>query len=495
MSDGAHADVSATGADHAAAVAEPDLSEFLARTTAGLDYDDLPEPVVRTAKAAILDTIGVCLAATGQGSDYVPPVRGFVEKFAAAGDSPGLGLGRRIQPLDSIFWLGSLAHALDFDDVAGYSHPSAPVVTAALPLSHHIAPVDGRRLIEAVALGQDMVIRLSQALQHPLSQYGWMPSMPGTMGAALACAKLLRLDVEGIRNALGLALHQTSGTMQALARPGSAYRAVREAFNARAGALAALLAADGLPGDHESIEGQFGFFAQFFGNDYDRDFAYSPELLGPRIAFKLWPCAGHPTLFLTVLAEMLADGTVRPEHVSRITVTGCSDLLPHQCEPPAERAAPRHGIDAKVSIPFLIGKLLKNRTIDLDDFSPAGLDDPAAIALGQRVSWHSDPSLARGQNGFGVGIVEIEHSDGSVVRAQSETPIGHPDNPLSWDQLVTKFRRCLDASAIDVPRSAVDEVVTMIDELESAPDVGTILETLFQRESAAGGDRPGKTDR
>ena len=67
-----------------------------------------------------------------------------------------------------------------------------------------------------------------------------------------------------------------------------------------------------------------------------------------------------------------------------------------------------------------------------------------------------------------------------MVQARTETPIGHPDNPLSWDQLVTKFHRCLEASAVAVPRSAADEVVAMIAELESVPDAGAILETLFE---------------
>jgi 2-methylcitrate dehydratase PrpD len=212
--------------------------------------------------------------------------------------------------------------------------------------------------------------------------------------------------------------------MQALARPGSAYRGVREGFNARAGALSAYLAAEGIPGDSDSIEGQFGYFRQFFNGEYDPQFVRTPGLLGPLTMFKPWPCAGHPQLFLTALKRLLDSGEVQPELVKRIRITGCSDLLHHQCEPLAVRSAPGHSIDAKISIPFLIGKMLRHGTLTIADFSPDGLRDLPAVELAGRVEWQLDPALRRGTNDFGIGIVEIEHDDGGTLRAEAEHPSG-----------------------------------------------------------------------
>jgi 2-methylcitrate dehydratase PrpD len=460
------------------AIAE-DASQQLAQRASELSYDDLPEDVITTAKWAILDTLGVCLAATGPSSEYVEPVRRFIARGASEGDVPAPTLGKRVSLFDAILWLGCLAHTLDFDDLAGYSHPSGPVVCAALPIASARGPVDGREMITAVALGQDLVIRLAQATPHPMSEYGWLPSMPGTMGSALTTAKLLKLSAEQTQSSLGLALHQTSGTMQALARPGSAYRAIREAMNARAGALSALLASEGMPGDDESIEGQYGYFPQFFRGEYDPDFIRGAGLLGPLISFKPWPCAGHPQLFLTALDQLLAKGSVSPDRVKTIRITGCSDLLPHQCAPLETRAAPSHSIDAKISIPFLIGKLIRHGTITIQDFSTSGLRDQGAIDLGRKVEWSLDPSLARGANGFGIGRVEIEHEDGTVVSAETEYPLGHPDNPLSWAQIVRKFGQCVAVSALERDDVA-DEIVELVENLESLPDAAMILESAFE---------------
>jgi 2-methylcitrate dehydratase PrpD len=457
-----------------------DLSRFLAERAAGMAYGDLAPADVDAAKRSILDTLGVSLAATTAAPKAVDPVRAYMQAYASTGSAPCLTLGTRAHPLDAVFWLGAISHALDFDDVAGYCHPSASVVAAVLPLLSLDGPVDGRRLLVATALGQDLVIRIAQSLHRPVSDHGWLHSLPGVFGSAIAAAKLLGLDAQQTRDCLGLTLHQTAGTMQALARPGSDFRGIREGFSARAGVVAALLAGKGMAGDPESMEGQFGLFQQFCNGEYDADFTRQPGLLAPRITYKPWPCAGHPQLFLTALAQLLARTPVPPETIKTIRITGCSALLPHQCEPLEQRAAPPHGIDAKVSLPFLLGKIARHGTLSIGDFTDEGLRDADATAIARRVQWAMDDTLQRGTNGYGVGVVELDLTDGRTLRHETEFPLGHPQNPLSWDDLVRKFRQCAEASASPVSRAVVDEVVGLVANLESLPDAAVIVETLFK---------------
>jgi 2-methylcitrate dehydratase PrpD len=458
--------------------AKPGLSRLVAERAAGLTYDSLPPPVIEAARRGILDTLGVSLAAAGAMPEAIGPVRGFINACAAPGRVPGLALGRRVHTLDAIFWLGALSHALDYDDVAGYSHPSAPVVSATLPLSGMGTVVDGRSLLTAVAIGQDLVIRIAQSVRKPVSDYGWMPSLPGALGAAVASSKLIGLDASGIQASLGLALHQTAGTMESLASPGSEFRGIREAFNARAGAVAALLAANGLAGDPESLEGRYGVLAQFFAGDYDEAFVRQEGLLGARITFKPWACAGHPQLFLTALDELRRGHDLDPGAVARIHISGGSNILPHQCEPQAARTAPGSGIDAKISIPFLLGKLLAHGTLTVEDFAPAGLADPEAIDLARRVTYHVDPSMAGRENSFGRGRVEVELRDGRRLENETEIPLGHPDNPLSWEDIVAKFHRGAEACAPEISAAGAAKVVERVTDLESMGDVSELLELL-----------------
>lgn len=458
-----------------------DASAAIARAAAQWTFEDLSPAVVDAAKRGILDTIAVSLAATGPSGKDVSPVRSWLEESISPGGVPALGFGWPLTAQDAIFWMGALSHALDYDDYADIVHPSAPVVSAALPLAQAAPAIDGRRLIVAVAVGQDLTIRIALSLGKSLSEYGWLPALPGTLGAAIGSATLLGLDEDQIRSTLGLALHRTAGTMEALTGVGSAYRAVREGFNAQAGAAAAQLAKRGMRGDPNSFDGEFGLFNQFFDGDYDHEWfvaGVGTELLGPRITFKPWPCAGHTHLYLTAISEMMSEAPIRYQDIHRITVVGGGKVLEQQCEPRALRVAPPHSIDAKVSIPFLVGKFLRHGTVKLEDFSAQGLQDQEAIDLASRVEWRQDPAFGRVDEGFGPGQVEIEMVDGSTRSARVEQSLGHPKKPLPWDQLVEKFHDCLEASGVNIRAEDADAVVQLVAELESVEDVRGIMNLL-----------------
>jgi 2-methylcitrate dehydratase PrpD len=458
------------------------LSASIAQASAGLAYDGLGVDAVEAAKRAILDTIGVSIAATNRGVDDIAPIRALMAASECPGGLPALGTGCRLALSDVIFWLGALSHALDFDDYADIVHPSAPVVCTALTLAQSLPAIDGRDLLVAVALGQDLIIRIALSLRRSLGDHGWLPALPGTLGSALTAAKLLGLDADGIRNALGIALHQTSGTMQALDGVGSGYRGIREGFNAYGGVMAARLAARGLRGDPDSFEGTHGLFNQFFAGEYQRDSflaGLGTDLLGPRTTFKRWPSAGHTHLFLTGVSELCGGRVYAPEEIGRVSIFGGSLLLKTQCEPWSLRVAPAHAIDAKISIPFLLGKMLRRGSIRLADFVGTGLTDQEAIEIARRVEWHYDPDrFPRGSEGFGAGEVEIEFTRGLVRRTRVEHPLGHPRLPLSWDDLAHKFHDCVEFGDERIDRRSAAAAVDTIAALEQSGGMARLMSQL-----------------
>ena len=462
-----------------------DLSESIAQTTSALTYDALPNASVEAARRALLDTIGVSVAATNAGVADIAPIRAWISASESPTGLPALGTSTRLSLNDAAFWCGALSHALDFDDYADIVHPSAPVVCAALTLAQSLPDVDGRDLLLAIATGQDLIIRLALALDRSLGDHGWLPSLPGTLGAALTSARLMGLSVEGIRSALGIALHQTSGTMQALDGVGSGYRGIREGFNTYGGIMAAQLAGHGLRGDPESFEGPHGLFNQFFGGSYDRErflAGLGSDLLGPRITFKRWPSAGHTHLFLTGVADLCQGRRYRPDEVRRVSLAGGSALLRIQCEPQELRIAPPHAIDAKISIPFLVGKMLVNGTVRLADFLDDGLADEPAIELARRVDWSCDPDrFPRVAEGFGAAEVEIELETGEVLRTRIENPLGHPSRPLSWDELAAKYDDCIAFGAGDFDTDTLKSAVATIARLERHGELDKLLVQLGLR--------------
>src|SRR5215210_5028582 len=90
----------------------------------------------------------------------------------------------------------------------------------------------------------------------------------GTLAATLGAARLLKLDAEGMRNALGMAYHKTSGSAQSM-RDGVLSKRLGPGFSARNAVLGAFLAADGLTGTRRPLEGNAGLFALYERDEVD----------------------------------------------------------------------------------------------------------------------------------------------------------------------------------------------------------------------------------
>lgn len=126
---------------------------------------------------------------------------------------------RRYPPPTAAMINGTLAHSLDFDDThgAGSIHCSAPVVPAALAAAE-VAGSSGEELVTAITAGFEVMTRLSLSLDATLHyERGYHPTATcGVFGAAAACGNLYSLTEDEMVSAFGIALSQSSGTLQFL---------------------------------------------------------------------------------------------------------------------------------------------------------------------------------------------------------------------------------------------------------------------------------------
>src|SRR5512138_2919992 len=226
------------------------LSERLAAFASGLRFEDLPDAVVTSVRRAILDALGVGLAASG----LEPVCRPFVEHartLKGQGRAHVLGFGFAAPAAQAALANGAMAHALDYEDVheASSTHPNAATIAAALALAEELGGIDGKRLIAAVAAGSEVAIRLALARVDDWTRHGWyIPPIVGAFGAAAAAANLLRLDVNQTLAAFSLTLCQSSCSAEILHSPAADIRAIRDGFAAQAGLTSAQLARSGVVG-------------------------------------------------------------------------------------------------------------------------------------------------------------------------------------------------------------------------------------------------------
>ena len=131
---------------------------------------------------------------------------------------------------------------------------------------------------------------------------------------------------------------------------------------------------------------------------------------------------------------------------------------------------------ARLCIPYVSAVTLIDGTCDPAAFSAARLRDPAVHELAARVTVHLDenPDV----NALWPQEFEIVLRDGRRWRRRIATPIGHPDNPLTRERYLSKFRHCWSIAGLEPAR--IDRVVSLVESLETCPDVARIPPLLVR---------------
>ncbi|MFN9774709.1 MAG: MmgE/PrpD family protein [Burkholderiales bacterium] len=448
------------------------LSSALAAHAASVRIGSLPDAVVEATRTSILDQCGVILAASGLAAPCAPFVR--IAREGAAGRAAVIGHGLRSTAELAAFANGAMAHALDFEDThdATLVHPHAAVLPAALAVAQ-ARGASGAELLAAVAAGADVACRIALAFEDSPEDPDGFTDVPliGAYGATAAVGRLLGASPERIEQALSLVLGMVAGSAAAQRDPGSHWRAVRDAFNARAAVTAATLAQLGVEGFRQPLEGRAGYYALYARRGWSAEAALrglGERFEGAAVSFKPWPSCRGTHAFVEAALALVAAHPLRPEDVRAIHVR-VSPFFRTLCEPQALRARPGTATDATFSSPFTVGIALAKGRVVLEDFADDALHDARvrAIAAATRFevcgAWRGDASTR--------GALRIELADGRTLAHEVVAPLGHPSNPMPADVLRRKFRDCAAHAAEPMPAERIERIAARIDALETQPDV------------------------
>lgn len=432
------------------------LSDALSHHIAQTRFEALPTATLDATRMALLDAIGVMLAASGMSPEAKP----FRTLATAGGMGPSLVLGgsERVPPQAAAFANGALAHALDFEDAfdRAPTHPNASLVPALLALADvkraDARGSEARTFLTAMAIGCDLACRMALALRRPMEAGGWYPPpIIGAFGATAGAAHLLGLNAEQTRSALSLILCQATAPGEIKHSRATTLRAVREAFPAQAAVTSALLAKAGVVGFETPLEGLGGFYQLYADGAFDETSlldGLGTRFHGEELSFKRWPaCRGtHAYIEGALRLREKLDGEW--QRIARLTMV-VGDVQRMLVEPAARKQAPATAIDAKFSIFFTAALALVRGEVGLHDFDAAALADPRLLSLTAKMEAGNDP--LRVSTAFG-GIIEAELADGTRLSETIDTPLGHPSRPIARAAMIAKFVAC--AQQARVPYSA-----------------------------------------
>jgi 2-methylcitrate dehydratase PrpD len=444
-------------------------AERLAAFAVALRGDDVPAAVRERAVLHVLDAVGCAYAASalGEGGE----ARTVVQAQGGTPEAGLIGAGARAPATGAALANGTLMHALDFDDThpGSICHITTVVAPAALAVAEATGAT-GRELVTAYVAGCETVARLGAAADGEFHRRGFHATgVCGVFGAAVAAARLLSLDAEATTRALGIAGSFAPGLLEFLG-DGSSTKRLHAGGAARAGVEAALLAAAGATGPAGVIDGRYGLFATHLGDPHAAEVAAQLDDLGARwetgsMAIKPYPCC-H---FMHGALEALASLELQAADVAGIGVRVADAGVGLILEPAALKPRPRTPYDAKFSLPFTAGALLVHGRVGVATFTPAGIDDAAAVAVAGRMTYEAVP-LAEMANGFG-GSVEVRTADGRTLRAAVDHPRGSVAAPMTTDDVRAKFRDNASLALSSDAVLALEAAILGADEAERGPEL------------------------
>jgi 2-methylcitrate dehydratase PrpD len=445
------------------------LSEQLIRFSRNLDFSDIPGDALANAKLHVLDTIGICLAASQD--DTAQAVKRAMARIGTNPESSVIGGTGKFSAAAAAMINSSAAHGPDFDDTHQGSviHISSVVVPASLAVAESVG-AGGRDFLTAVVAGYETTTRLGMAAPGIFHMRGYhATSLVGIFGAALIAGKLNGLDAGVQCNALGIAGSQAAGILECL-NAKSSLKQIQSGWAAYSGIVASLLAEEGVTGPNTVFEGRYGFFNAFLpeGN-YDLEKAVAN--LGTAwevndIAYKLYPCCHHTQAFLDCVKEITRANPFSLDDIEEIECIISPMQAELLCHPREDRYVPKTAYTAKFSLPYVVSVMLHRGKVGLREFSDETIQDESILKLARRLKFTESDET--GYPGSFPGWVRIKLKDSRAFEHRMAANRGAQANPASEAEIVGKFE---DNAAIVLPREKIDRLKALVMDIEHVPDV------------------------
>lgn len=420
------------------------LSKLVAQWVVGMRDEDLPQEVVDAVTTFVIDHFGVVLGGTAKQSSHI--IAELAAEWSPAnGVSTMVGFRRRSSPQLAALVNGTTGHCLELDDDhrEGTQHPGVAIIPAAFAVAEEIG-ASGKDFILAVALGYEVMIRLGEAHLGKSYLCGFHPTGTcGSIGAAVAAGRLLGLNVETMTGAIGLGASQSSG-LSTFRSNGAWNKRLHPGHAAHAGVLAAHLSKRGFRGPSESLLSPEGWLQAYaYKGEFDVNFITSKlgekwDLLDNSI--KVHACCRFAAPIVDATLELAKRHNIRPEQVKEIVVGMAKFPLYRSLTEPRERKyTPTSVVDAQFSAPFAAAVSIVKQRAFVEEYSEEGIKDPEVLKLARKVRWVIDEEAERVWPKRYPAQVDIEITNGAVLRSRVEWPKGDPENPATEAELKNKF--------------------------------------------------------
>jgi 2-methylcitrate dehydratase PrpD len=355
------------------------------------------------------------------------------------------------------------------------THPGTSIIPSAF-VAAEAQGASGREFITGLAAGYEVMERMAADFIPTLMARGFHPGpVFGLFGAAVAAAKIRRLDEDQLNSTLALCASLAAGNVEG---PRSGGRALREGAAVRNAMLAVALARQGHVGGETVLEGEAGFYHAYAGNNLGR-LSYSfvgdtqaslarvtaglgTEWMFLETLYRIYSTAGYNIAHVDVTAKLCEEHDIRPADVERVEAV--VNWLETQYPSPAFPSR-REDLETRAgSTAYFTAWGVVKRGLPLLWTQPGPADPPEVLDLMTRVTLIPSHRMTL----FGPRIT-IHTRDG---RSHTRQGTGRE---FIWD-FAEEARRIREvAPGLPIPASQFDEIIATCRDLDQQPRADTLV--------------------
>ncbi len=412
-------------------------SAALAAFAANLQAKDIPSDVLRKTEDLLVDWFGSAVA--GKGARAVETLTQFVMAMGPSHGPSEIFFNRRSSsPYMAAMANAAASHVVEQDDVHNGSvfHPATVVFSPALAVAQAMG-ASGEEFLVACVAGYEVGIRVGEFLGRSHYRIFHTTGTAGSVAAAAAVGRLLKLTPEQMNHAFGSAGTQAAGLWEFL-RDAADSKQLHTAHAAGTGLMSAYLAQQDFTGAKCILEGAQGMAA---GMSSDADVRKLTEGLGQRWAtvetsFKYHASCRHTHPAADALLQVVQAHQLKLNDIAKVVThvhQGAIDVLGPVVDP-------RTVHQSKFSMGTVLALVAQYEHAGLAEFD-AHFRDAAIMALRDKVEMVLDEEVDTAYPQRWIGKVTVTTTDGRVLQGRVDEPKGDPGNTLSREEIESKAIR------------------------------------------------------
>lgn len=423
------------------------LIESLSNYASTLDYEDISEHAVDTAKQVILDSYGniICGCFSEESRQIKEYAKHITEEYSCRKQVTLIdGQFSPLSPRAALFAYAAMGRIADMDD--GFSramgHPGSFLIPALLVMGC-LYQCSGHQAISAVVAAYDVYARIGEAVNPSMHRERGFDAtgVCGAVAAATLIAKIKQLDIETFRNAMALSASFSGGLIECQS-DGTSGKYLCGAWALMNALQAVELAEHNFTGPYKALEGRAGLFNGFCGkagfdaslvlNDLGTEFKIND------IYFKRYACLRGVHATMDAILSILQKYELREDDIDSLDIRASSYLMR------LSRPSPQTVVAAQGSLQFTCAVVLKFRKIDSNDFLRECMHNQEVLNLMKKITVTPDDEMeayySANLSHFGASKVRLATKDGRLFEAVKYVPDGESkEDRFGWQMLEAKF--------------------------------------------------------